>query len=75
MFQRVSISFEFFAEMILISVRLRCITASFQQLVGVNLKFLAFSCLTRQPRVRPVRRKPSLLIYRVHAPRRAESAS
>ena len=31
--------------------------------------------LTRQPRVRPVRRKPSLLIYRVHAPRRAESAS
>ena len=31
--------------------------------------------LTRQPRMRPVRRKPSLLIYRVHAPCRAESAS
>ena len=49
-----------------------------------QFSFAEFNCfvylltslsLTRQPRVRPVRRKPSLVIYRVHAPRRAESAS
>ena len=44
-FRFVSILLEFFVKIILISVRLGYTTASFQQLVGLNLKFLAFLCL------------------------------